>query len=204
MLEKFSSVFSTVLSNKDIVQTHWYSIPSTWERMIDVVNKRKEIVVNISQFKGYNDLIRKEKEANDQQGTLGTSCKNLCTELIDLMSNEKLSFVSTDFTKDFDLLKVSNTLEETQDKEADVSSSVEGKQTSAANTFVTKPQVEERTQGFQEASGVKVPEKDIFSSPVGMVLQYLAAIGEIFIFPDNQGLNDKCIIKPLAFIHELR
>ena len=204
MLEKFSSVFSTVLSNKDIVQTHWYSIPSTWERMIDVVNKRKEIVVNISQFKGYNDLIRKEKEANDQQGTLGTSCKNLCTELIDLMSNEKLSFVSTDFTKDFDLLKVSNTLEETQDKEADVSSSVEGKQTSAANTFVTKPQVEERTQGSQEASGGKAPEKDIFSSPVGMVLQYLAAIGEIFIFPDNQGLKDKCIIKPLAFINELR
>ena len=64
MLEKVSSVFSTVLSNKDIVQTHRYFIPSTWERMIDVVNKRKEIVVNISKFKGYNELIRKEKEAS--------------------------------------------------------------------------------------------------------------------------------------------
>ena len=75
---------------------------------------------------------------------------------------------------------------------------------SAENAFVTKPQIEERTQVSQEASGVKAPEKDIFSSPVGMVLQYLAAIGEIFIFPENKGLNDKCIIKPLAFIRELR
>ena len=77
MIVKISSVFLTVLSNNDIKQTHWYFIPSTWNRIIDVFNKRKEIVMNISKSNGYNEVIKKEKEANHKRNHLSTSCNNL-------------------------------------------------------------------------------------------------------------------------------
>ena len=37
-----------------------------------------------------------------------------------------------------------------------------------------------------------------------LLLQYLATIGEIFLFPHIDGLSDKVIVKPLEFVKEIR
>ena len=190
-LKWLAKLFAQVLSNKDLVRSLNISIPSSWDVVRAFFRERESNVMSIAEI---DDFILKEQPLR-MLNAKGVDKKNKTAEKIHeaLLKFADLPYAqaTTHHTHNEEKVKIVQSVVQPPEVLNDPKTDTDFEASSDDSNFIKDDQ---KTND---------DEQDTLS-PSSLILEFLSSIGEVFLFPDNEKLRGKVVVRPLEFVKSLR